>query len=102
MTDNFEDLGDSEFRETVDEILKRYKQHARFLKWVTFVITQEKAMKESLKFDEYQTRDYFAREGVEMLPGEVRYLMDAVEGILTAFNFFKEYKDKEANHDYDD
>ena len=102
MTDKFEDLDDGEFRETVDEILKRYKQNVKFLKWVTFVISQEKAMKDSLEFDEYQTRDYFARKGVEMLPGEVRYLMDAVEGILTAFDFFKEYKDKETNHDYDD
>ena len=101
MKDDFEDFDYDELQAKVDKIIENYNEKQRFLKWILFLLSQEKDLKDALKQDEYKTRDYFASQGVEMLPGEVRFLMDAVEGVFTAWDFFKEYKNKEIDYDYD-
>lgn len=101
MTDDFREFDEEKLQKKIDQIIDDYNRRDKFLSWILFLLSQEKDLKEALKQDEYKTRDYFASQGVEMLPGEVKYLMDAVEGVFTAFDFFKEYKDKGIDHDYD-
>ena len=72
-----------------NNIRKRISLNKGFIEWVSFLVSMEESMKEALKFDEFETRDFFARQGVERLPSEVKEIMVAVSGVMDAFDYYK-------------